>query len=87
MDISILALKQKRLKDWSEFVEREVQDLAVQTRMRKTLRDYSALIFACFQRNSVDQDDILLFEDLERMLQELTEQGRLRVTPKSSHSA
>ncbi len=82
-----LAEKQKRLKDWKYWLEHETEDPAIKVQTSQTLQNYSELLFNCWEKGQISIDDSRKLEDLERRLEQLNEEARLRVVARSSGSA
>ncbi|MBX7137838.1 MAG: hypothetical protein K1X83_07620 [Oligoflexia bacterium] len=77
MDISVLAAKQKRLKDWTLFLESEVTDPKMRERIEQALRSFANTLFRCWDKGAIDQADAEQLGDLERILEQLNEEARL----------
>jgi len=86
MEISTIAVKQKRLKDWTRFVEREVSDPKIKGQISEHLRRFSDLLFRCFEKGEISQADAQLISNLEQQLESLNEEARLSVVPQNSLS-
>lgn len=82
-DLSRLSAKQKRLHDWRNFVESGgVQVLELRARTLAALNKYSGALEHCWEAKNISDDDWKTIEDLERQLEELNEEARLRVVGK-----
>lgn len=81
MSLKELSVKQKRLKDWKYWLEHETQDPEIKQQTAQTLKSYSELLFNCWDKGEISQGDHAKFEDLERKLEQLNEEARLRVVP------
>ena len=80
MDLSTLAVKQKRLKDWTLFFEHEVSDQKLRARTDRALKSYANLLFRCFDKGAVSEHDVEQIDDTERVLEDLSEEARLTIT-------
>ncbi|MCB0329136.1 MAG: hypothetical protein KDD70_05720 [Bdellovibrionales bacterium] len=81
-DLSGLSRRQKRLKDWSHFLETEVSNSnlnnsEIRVQLTDTLKLYRNLIAKCWESESISRDDSASLTDLERQLEQLTEDARL----------
>lgn len=82
MDLSLLAAKQKRAQDWAAFITNEVQSESVRARMSSALDQYRATLVRCWKNERVELSDQKALTDLERKLEELCEEGRMRIVGK-----
>lgn len=78
MELSDLASKQKRVQHWTAFVGSEVMPEELKARFIEALKCYKNLLAKVWQQSSISDDDVRHFEDLERRLQELDWNVRLR---------
>ena len=87
MDLSLLATRQKRIKDWTDFVtEGGVQDPSLKTKVIETIAQLKKAIVQCWENQKVTAEDEKVIEDLERQLQQLNEESRMTVVGKKSGS-
>lgn len=78
MELSALARKQKRLKDWLEFIQDGgVQDPHQRSQALQTLESYKRAIAKCWQIKVISPDDERTISDLERRLEQLNEESRM----------
>jgi len=84
MDLSQLAAKQKRVKDWSNFLENEVQPSDLKGRTASKLKEYRNLLARCWQDQEISEKDELAILSLERDLVRLNEEARMRVVGKQA---
>ena len=82
MELSSLGAKNKRVASWTKFAELEVQDFDVRAQMLDGLRAYRTLLARLWQAGQINQEDEKELLNLERKLESLSEEGRLRVVPK-----
>ena len=78
-DLSRLAAKQKRLKDWTLFANNEVSDQQLKQRTTRALAQFQQALSSCWEKNEVTASDIQRIEDLERQLEQLNDEARLQV--------
>lgn len=79
MDLSKLAIKQKRLNFLQSWVDRkEVHDEAVKVQMIDLLKVYRNLLATCWEKKECDADDESKLQNLDRQLRNLHEESRLR---------
>jgi hypothetical protein len=86
MELSLLAARQKRAKDWSEALENALLDQALRDRTRQRLSDYKGLLLKCWEEQAVSADAAQKLADLERELESLNELARVTVVPKRGAS-
>ncbi len=79
-DLSRLAAKQKRLKDWSRFTKQEVVDAGLRSTIDASLKQFRDALATCWDAGSVSEEMAKHIENLERSLEELNEAARLKVT-------
>ena len=77
MNLRALSRKQKRLKDWSQFLESEVKHHEIRVQMADTLKLYRNLLAKCWESETVSEEDDATIQDLERQLEQMTEDARL----------
>ena len=82
MELSSLARKQKRIKDWSTYLEEHVFDEGLKRRTSETLQQYRNLIAKCWEQERISESDELHLVSLERELEELNEEARMTIVPK-----
>jgi hypothetical protein len=79
MDLKRLAAKQKRYNDWLRFTNEELQDLTLKPTIMGRLSDYKKALAACWSKGAATPDDESLISSLERDLEQLNNEARLRV--------
>ncbi|WKZ57023.1 MAG: hypothetical protein QY326_09860 [Bdellovibrionota bacterium] len=78
MNKSLLSRKQKRLQSWTRFLS-SIEAPDVRQRMERTLREFhNVLVRAWESEDATDRYDAEIL-DLERQLESLDEEARLRV--------
>ena len=77
MDLSTLAAKQKRVRDWSEFLFTDGLDEALRLELGTTLELYKKVLVSCWERQTISADDQRLMASYERQLEELNDRVRL----------
>ena len=77
-DLSWLSAKQKRLITWENFVEHEIQDEDMKEQTGKLIGAFSAALLKIWENNAYSDQDKMNLEDLERKLEQLNEESRLR---------
>ena len=82
MELSALAAKQKRLKDWLESLTDMVQDESLRQTTLATALRYKNLLVRCWERQCVGEREVEEIMDLERQLEKLNELARMTVVPK-----
>lgn len=87
MDLSALASKQKRLKDWTQFSESEVQSEHIRVRFNEALSGYKAALAQCWKQGKISPNDEQVLADIERQLEQLDEEARLTVVGKERLTA
>lgn len=78
-DFSWLAAKQKRLKTWREYAENETQDQAIKSRTLTLLGTFSDELNNIWESKKLSPEERFKLESLERDLEQLNEEARLRV--------
>lgn len=79
MDLTAIAAKQKRLRDWSEFLETKGLPERLRQRVSTTLELYRKVLFECWESKQISPDSAFKIADLERTLEDLNEEIRLQV--------
>ncbi len=79
MDFKRLAAKQKRHNDWLRFSDEELQDLTLKPAILGRLCDYKKALASCWSKGAATPDDELLISSIERDLEQLNNEARLRV--------
>ena len=80
MQLSSLSAKQKRILDWSKFIEEGgVQDPTLKRDTKAKLEALKGVIASCWKAQSISPGDEQKILDLERSLEHLNEEARLRV--------
>ncbi|MFM1847748.1 MAG: hypothetical protein RL417_1222 [Pseudomonadota bacterium] len=84
MDLATLAAKQKRAKDWADFIAAgEVHDTAIRRTMEERLAAFRSALKKVWEAEVVSAADEDAIEDLERQLVQLNEEARVRVVGKA----
>ena len=76
MELDILAAKQKRLRDWSNFLKEQPVKYEVKVKTQALLELYARALYDCWKKRSLDQSDIFKLDDYERQLEQLNEEAR-----------
>lgn len=79
MELATLAAKQRRIKDWTDFIVTEVKSEKLKERMTSTLNSYKELVTQCWKASAISADDASKLADLERRLVQLDEEARVTV--------
>ena len=79
MELSRLAAKQKRYRDISLLAVNAVQEPNLKAKLRDTLSSYSSALANCWKRQAITPEDIVRLDSLERELETLSGEIRLRV--------
>ena len=77
MDLRSLTRKQKRLKDWTNFLEQEVVDDATRVSLTNELKNYRNLLAKVWEEERVSEEDEASIDDLERRIEQLADDARL----------
>ena len=77
-NLSRLAAYQKRLHDWRDYNSTEVKDLIIKSEIDKLISTLSELLLKCWDENNFSQEDEFKVQDLERQLEQLNEEARVR---------
>jgi len=78
MELPRLAAKQKRYVDILNFAEHEVKDPQVKPNLLKVLGSYKQALAKCWSAQAVTPENQLEIETIERELETLHNQARLR---------
>lgn len=81
-DLSWLAAKQKRLKSWTAFSNEETQDQEIKSKTDTSLKLFSEKLLAIWESGEFNQQDVAEIENLERKLEQLNEESRVRAVGK-----
>lgn len=85
MELSELAKKQKRIKDWADFIaEGGVQDPGMRAEINSILGEFKKALARCWEAKQISSADALLIADYERRLQQLNEEARMTVVGKKA---
>ena len=85
MELSQLAKKQKRIKDWSDFIaDGGVQPAALKQEMLSTLNEFKKVLARCWEAQAISAQDERTISDFERRLQQFNEEARMTVVGKKS---
>lgn len=80
MNIARIAAQQKRLKSWQKQLQDGViQDPEIREKLSDLLNKLAGVLNSCFSREAVGENDTQIIEDLERQIELLDEEGRLKV--------
>lgn len=82
MDLPRLAAKQKRYKDILEFANSEVGDAALKPTLLHTLAQYRLALAECWKRGTVTPEEASRIDSIERELEKLHNDARLRTAQK-----
>lgn len=83
MDLSRLPAKLKRHKDWLAFTKNELQDQSLREPTLQLLARFHTALTKCWEAKVVSDSAALEIADLERQLEQLNQEARLRVPGKS----
>lgn len=87
MELSELAKKQKRIKDWADFIaDGGVQDAGMRAEITSILGEFKKALARCWEAKQISDADALLIADYERRLQQLNEEARMTVVGKKGPS-
>lgn len=78
MDLPRLAAKQKRYRDILEYTTHEVRDPVLKPSLLQTLAQYRLALAECWSRGSVSAEDAVRIDSIERELEMLHNDARLR---------
>lgn len=81
MELRGLARKQKRLKDWTQFLESAVKRDEIRVQMTETLKLYRNLLAKVWESEAVSEEEDASIQDLERKLDQLAGDARLEAQP------
>jgi hypothetical protein len=82
MELPRLAAKQKRYKDILHFTEHEVMDPAIKPKLLRTLASYRLALAQCWSQQAITDADLTALGSIERDLEELHNDARLRTSLK-----
>lgn len=77
MELSALAAKQKRLKDWQEFAKVGIPDESLRAKTLAAAQELSGVLTACWKAGAISAEEAQRIGDLERRLEQLNEDARL----------
>ncbi len=77
MDLSSLTAKQKRLFDWTQSLNNPYPTDTLRLKMEDTLKLYRNVLAKCWEAELITPHDEAAINDLERQLEELSEEARL----------
>ncbi len=80
MELSRLAAKQKRYKDVLQYTMTERIDPLTKPKLLALLKDYQTALAACWRNQGGSSDDETRLASLERVLDDLFNNARLRTT-------
>ena len=85
MELSQLAIHQKRIKDWSDFIaEGGVQSAQLKEEILSTLTQFKKVLARCWEAKTISSQDEAEISDFERRLQQLNEEARMTVVGKKA---
>ena len=85
MDLSLLAAKQKRIKDWNDFVaEGGVQDARLKSEVVSAIDRFKKVLVKCWEEQKISPEDEQMIRDCERKLEQLNEESRMTVVGKKA---
>lgn len=87
MELSRLPAKQKRYNDWLAFTNNELEDQKLREPTLALLAQFHAALARCFANSTVSDADAAEIADLERQLEQLNQEARMRVPGKSGSAA
>jgi hypothetical protein len=82
MDLPRLAAKQKRYKDILKFTNTEVGDAVLKPSLLHTLAQYRLALAECWRRGAVTPEASSQIDSIERELEKLHNDARLRTAQK-----
>jgi hypothetical protein len=82
MELPRLAAKQKRYKDILHFTENEVTDTRIKPQLLQALASYRLALASCWTKQAITDEDLKALRSLERDLEELHNDARLRTSSK-----
>ena len=74
-----LAAKQKRAAQWLEFAHEKIRDESLRSHVVEQIESLREILRRCWENQSVSDADHANILDLERVLEQLNEEARLRV--------
>ena len=78
MDLSLLAVKQKRLANWQRVLQEQVVNADLKRTFFDSLKAYRNLLTKIWREGTVTGETAQELADLERTLDQLDERARLR---------
>lgn len=78
MNLDRLAACQKRILAWQDFLETHEISNSVRLKTLDTIKEYRNLLVRCWEQNRITDEDVNHLNDLERRLEGLNEDARLR---------
>lgn len=82
MDLTRLAAKQKRYKDILSFTENEVMSPSLKPQLLTALANYRSALATSWKKQSCEGDDLRNLDSIERELEKLHNEARLRTSSK-----
>jgi hypothetical protein len=79
MDLSRLTAKNKRYLDWLRYTNEELNDPSLRAPTLTLLEEFRTLIQRCWTAGKVTDQDSAALADLERRLEQLNQEARVRV--------
>jgi hypothetical protein len=79
-DLSWLTAKQKRLITWEKFLQEELQNPEIKFKTESLIESFSKVLLKIWENNAYSETDKQEIEDLERKLEQLNEESRLRTS-------
>lgn len=83
-DFSWLAARQKRIKTWQDFNQHETQDPSIRSATEEKLSLLSNALLKVWDSRCLTPEELANIDNLERQLEQLNEEARLRVVAKES---
>lgn len=71
-----LTRKQKRLKDWNEFLNHEVKDDHLHLQISDQLKALRNQLSKCWEKQETNEQDLMQIATLERSIEDLIEEAR-----------
>jgi hypothetical protein len=78
MELTRLAAKQKRCRDIERYAQTDITDATLKSNVMKALASYRLALAHCWQKQLVSPEDSSQLDAIERDLESLFNQARLR---------
>lgn len=82
MELPRLAAKQKRYRDILAFSNEETLDPSLKPPLLQTLANYRSALAQCWRQGNITSQDLLTLDSIERELEKLHNDARLRTAHK-----